>query len=239
MTTQTEQMVAGTLVGTVEPVRPRPRLPAEEAREHALKALATFLSLVTFQRTNGAGQVTQGLRIPRDRIFTHQPDDPEEAQLPSIAFIPAEGIEEYYGLGPSEPIEGTEDEWGMGTVLYRACDYVETFTIEVYCAKHAIRVALRAGIQSVFRMLEESSALRLRLPDYYNQVASFSLEGGNLSDELEGVRNRRRGQLMVQLQVREVFLANYVQLSPIVELGGPDAEHVVDGNLVASLDVDP
>jgi hypothetical protein len=229
--TQTEQMLAGTLVGTVEPVRMRPRLPAKDAREHALEALADFLALVTFQRTNGEGMVTQGFRVPRKRIFTHQPDDPQEAALPSIAFVPAEGIEEYYGLGPAEPIDGTEDVYGQGTMLYRACDWVETFTIEAYCAKHSVRVALKSGIQSVFRMLEESSTLRLKLPRYYDQVATFDLEGGNQSDDLEGVRNRRRGQLAVQLQVREVFLANYVLMKPSVDLGGPGAPEVVDGNL--------
>jgi hypothetical protein len=219
-------MVAGTLNGTVLPFRPMPALPATDAREHALGALADFIALIQFRREMGAGVVAQTFAIKREDIHLYEPDDVHKAKYPSIGFIPAEAQDDYYALGPAAELEDTRDVYGLGTVLMRACDHVETFVIEAYTSKHSLGHAIKAGIQAVFRMLEQSSALRLKLPLYFDQVASFDLEGSNRGEDPDTIRNRRRDQLICRMQVPQVYLRNYVELRPETDFGGVEATDI-------------
>lgn len=217
--------------GSVWPPRPSQPLPDKDAREYALERFALFISLLVFRRTMAPGQKARGFRIPRQRVHVYQPDDVEDVAFPAVAFIPGRGYHEEFGLGPAMPIEETADVYAPGTVLVRQSDYVETFTVEVLSAKHAIRRSVIAGLKQVLRSSEERLSTDLVLPDYYDQVAQFSMAESEYIEGPETVKNRRIGHLYVELRVPEVFLTNYVPLVPIVDLGGPDQDNVFDGNV--------
>lgn len=222
----------GVPMGTVWPPRPPRPLNDKDAREQALERLAEFISLLVFRRTMEPNVPPRGFQLPRDRIHVYQPDDLKDVEFPAIAFLPGRGMHVPQGLGPPLPMEDTQDVYGAGTVLVKQSDYVETFTIEVLSAKHAFRRAIVAGLKQALRSTDTTLSTDLSLPGYFDQVARFWLdESTYIDDNPEVVKNRRRAHLFVELTVPEVFLIDYVELRPIVDLGGADASEVYDGNL--------
>jgi hypothetical protein len=226
-----ELFAFGRPIGEVWPRRPDRPLADKDAREHALEQLRKFISLLVFRRTMEPGAPARGFRVPIDQIHVYQPDDAKLIKLPAIGFLPARGHHEEFGLGPPQPIEETQDVYGPGTVLVYQSDYVELFTVEVFAAKHAIRRGVMAGLKDVLRACDSSAAIGLKLPGYYDRVARFWMPDSQYVQEPEIVKNRRRGQLFIELRVPEVRLVDYVTMRPVVDLGGADASEVYDGNV--------
>lgn len=226
-----ELLAFGKPMGVTWPPRPPRPLPHKDAREYALERLRTFISLLVFRRTMETSRPAQGFRLKEPRIHIYQPDDVHDLTPPAMAFLPGRGFHEPLGLGPPLPIEGTIDKYGQGTVLVWQSDYTELFTIEVFSAKHAIRRAIVAGLKTVLRANETSLSTDLLLPEYFDQVARFWLNESTYLDNPEVVKNRRTAHLFVELVVPEVFLIDYVTLTSIIDLGGPDANEVYDGNV--------
>lgn len=214
--------------GTVVPLRARPKLQDRDSRDAAMRRLRDFIALVVFQLTGDQAKPTYPFSIPKDNIFTDQPDDLEKLPQPGVGFVPARGTHVPFGLGPAVAMEHTRDLYGEGTVLVKQSEYVEQFTVEVWTDKIAMRRAILAGLKQLFRMSDASYALQLTLPNYYDQVASFTLDDSQPIDDDAAVRNRRRGHLYVELRVTDVSLVNYVELDPtiIVEELGPGVELV-------------
>lgn len=228
-----------TPVGTVYPPQPPRPLPDKDPREYALERLKEYLARLRFRRTMATGELPRGFRVPRERIHLFWPDSPVQVRTPSIAFVPGRGTHDYLGLGVPVICSNSADVYGPGTVLVYQSDYVETFTIEVAAAKHAVRRAVMAGIKVALRIGDTSTVVSFNLPDYYNVVARFSLDESEVADNPDAVKNRRIGQLFVEMRVPEVFLVDYTQLQVVVDLGGLDATRVWDGNLFADLDGTP
>lgn len=200
-------------------------LPDKDGRQLALERLKRFVSLLRFRRTARVGQPALGFRLPPESIHLYLPDDPKDANLPSVAFLPGAGLHDTQGLGPPVALEETADLYGPGTAVVRLGEYVEEFVIEVMAAKHAARRAIVAGLTTALRAQEESSALRLSLPDYFGAAASFALLGSSYLEEPAAVKNRRRAHLFVELRVPELAFVRIAKLRPEIQL------HVVDGNL--------
>lgn len=221
-------LLTGVPFGTVWPPKPPPRgLPDKDAREHALKQFKLFVSLLVFNRPGNINEPPIPFKVPEDSIHIYQPDDVKTAELAGIGILPGRGVHQEYGLGPAVVLEDTVDVFGQGTVLVRESEYTEVFTIEIVAAKHAERTAIAAGLKEVLRYADDSYAIRLRLPGYYNQVASFSLNESMPIDDDHAVRNRRRAHLYVELTVPEVFLVWYRLLQPRIDL------EVEDGGVIA------
>lgn len=216
---QAAALMTGLPHGTVYPGPPGPPLQDVDAREHALRTLATFMSLLRFQRTGNEGGPPIPFRIKLDRINVYQPDDVDNhPAAPCIGILPGRVVHEPYGLGPPAVIEGTMDVYGVGTVLVRRSDHIETVGIEVVTAKHAELRGVLAGLKEALQAGDDSGALRLRCPNYFDRVACFRLDESEQIDDEAAALNRRRGHLFVLLQVEEVSLVRYRKMNVRAEV---------------------
>lgn len=210
------QLVVGTLFGNVYPRAPARPLPDFDARTHALRRFADFLSLVEFSRTGDGAAIRY--QIPRANIFIEQPDEVTKLRFPSLAFLGAEGNHEQWQLGPSELIEESRDVYGRDTALLDLGEYTEIFAIEAWTSHPAERRSLIAGLTTLLRMDEQSQALTLTLPNYYNRTADFWLERSRYNDDPDVIRGRRRGAVVVGMQVQEVLLVDVRTMRPVVDI---------------------
>ena len=207
-----------------------PRLQDKDAREFALERLKEFIQCVVFRRTLDAGQEPEAFRLSEKRIHIYQPDDIVTLAPPSIGIVPSRGTHESFGLGPPSICEDSKDVYGQGTVLVIQSEYKELIGVEVWGDKHALRRGMIAGLKQVLRISEQSYALRLSLPAYFDRTVTFALNDSEYIEEPDTARNRRRGHLFLEMTVPEVLLVDYVLLKPYVDL------RVTDGNLELELD---
>lgn len=194
-------------------ILPQPELPDKDAREYALVRLGDFIAALVFRRTGDKDKKqTIPFRIPRESIHHYNPNDGTELTPPAVGLVPGKGVDDIYWLGPPRVIEESKDVYGTNTVLVDLGEYVEEFMIEIFSAKHAERRAVVAGLKDMLRSLQNTSALWLSLPDYFDRVAIFELTGSEYVEDPDTIRNRRRAFLSVTLRVQQVRLVNYVPL---------------------------
>jgi len=191
------------------PPWPAVPLPDIDARTHALRIFAKWLSSLSYRRTMAPGQPSEAFAIGPDRVFIEQPDNVEGLQMPTIGILAGRGQYLTRGLGGAEPDddEATVD----GLALLVPYDYSELLTVEGWGSKIAERRSIVAAIEVAMSTFEGTTDLRLVMPEYYNLVATFSLmERENLEDE--SVRGRRRVHLFVQMRVPVVAAARFATL---------------------------
>jgi len=150
-------------------------------------------------------------QIKRQDIHLYEPDNIRDLPMPALGIIAAAAPNEPYGLGPPEILDETYNVYGEGTALVRIADYVEQITIEAWAQKHAQRRAIVAGLRQVLRMGEQSMALWLSLPNYFDQVAQFTLIDTQPIDD-GAPQERRRAMIVVEMRVPEVVLVDAVEL---------------------------
>lgn len=216
-------------IGQVYPPRPEQPLPDFDARTHALRRLREFLSVLDLHRTNTKGAPPIKYRIPIANIHLEQPDSVVDLKFPGVAFLPGRATHEAYGLGAPDICEGTLDVYGVGTALAVLSDHVEQFTVELWASGRAERRSMVAGISTAMRSSATSYSIRLTLPSYFNQVASFALDSTQYIDDPDVVRGRRRAHLLVTMSVPEVALVNVERLHPLL------AVEVTEGALSTSV----
>ncbi len=211
-------ILEGVPFGTVRPPVARPPLLANDGRMHALRRLKLFLSLLDFSRYGGAGKPVNVFRVPIESIKTEQPDDIHKLLFPAISMLGSEGvIEEDDALGPPDMIEESVDVFGRGTVLVYKGTYVERITLELWGSPRAERAALMSGVGEALTSTDNSYQTRLKLPAYFNQIATFEFLGKTyVDDPVLDQRFRRRGHVFVQLRVPDVQLVNYRLMRPRV-----------------------
>ena len=210
--------VLGPLLGDVYPPTPPRPLPDFDARSRALRRFCDFIAALEFSKTGAVGAPAVPYFVPREQVFEEQPDEPDRLRFPAVAILPGRGVHDNWRLGPVQLIEETFGEFGVGTALADLGEYVEPIVVEAWGNHPSERRSILAGIESVIRFGQTSSALRLSLPDYFNRVATFQLNESQYVDDPDIVRGRRRGQLMLELRVQEVALVDEKTLRPMVEV---------------------
>lgn len=193
-----------------EPPAGQPPLPNIDARTHALRVLAKWFAALVYRRTMAANQQPQAFTIPIESIFIEQPDAVEGLEFPSISIIPGRGQYVTRGLGGSDPDDdlATVD----GRALFVPYDYTELITVEGWGSKIAERRSIVAAIEVAMGAYEGTTDLRLVMPDYFDQVATFSLMERENIDDLEVARGRRRVHLFVQMTVPVIAVARFTTL---------------------------
>lgn len=201
--------------GDVYPPAPAPSGTGFSGREHALRALKRFMACIVFERRGARNQPPIRFMVPSTEINIYEPDDVKNVEMPfTIGVHPGLGSHEAFTLGPAAVDESTMDKYGVGTVLVDRSEYDEQIQIELLSSKHAMLVALECGLSEAFTTWQDSYALRLRLPDYYDQVATFELVTTQYQDDGGAFKNRRRCLLGVNMAVPEVSLVRYKPFRP-------------------------
>ena len=206
--------VVGDPFGTVFPPLPPPAGTGFDAREHALRALQRFISCLAFERRMPAGETSKRFQVPLDQIHIYQPDDIKDVGFPfAMGIRPSRGEHTNVDLGPPDVIEETKDVFGEGTILIERSTYNEQIALEVLGSKQAHRVAMVNGLEEALTMWE-NGILILRLSEYYDQLATFSLVASEYIDDDPVFKNRRRADLYVDMEVPEVSLVRYKPFRP-------------------------
>lgn len=205
-------------VGVVYPPAPAVAMRDKDAREYALERLREYILALVFERTGEQEGQSESFRLSPDNVHTYQPDDVTELGFPALGFLPTRGVSEPYGLGPPVLQDETVDRYAPGTALLLLGDYTEELVLEVVATKQATRRAIVAGLKEALRVGEDTYALKLTLPAYFDQVAQFTLGDVEYLDDPGVVQNRRRAHVHVWLQVTEVALVNVRRLQSSVEV---------------------
>jgi hypothetical protein len=193
------------------PPYPEIPLPDVDARTHALRVFARWLSALVYRRTMAPGMPSEPFSITPDRVFIEQPDNVEGLQFPAIGILPGRGSYLTRGIGGTEPDDATATVDGLALLV--PYDYQELITVEGWGSKIAERRSIVAAIEVAMGTYEGTTDLRLIMPNYYGLVATFSLmERENLEDE--SVRGRRRVHLFIQMTVPVVTAARFLPLIP-------------------------
>jgi hypothetical protein len=209
-------LLQGRPFGEIWPPRPNPRAPSKDGRTIALEILAEYIADLTFYRPMKAGCAPQPFNIPTTSFFIEWPDDVVEQPFPAIAVIP--GRADYRPIGLTSYVEeSTRDMYGKGTVVQWQVEHVETFQLEVHAARIPDRRAIIAGLETAFVPTEQLSGLRFRMPEYYNELVRFVLNGKQLLDDQDAGRSRRKVRFELEMAFNIVALVNYVPLQPVVD----------------------
>lgn len=220
------------LVGVFPAVHPPSPVPPgsadREPRDWALDRLAMYLSRVRYYRTAAVGQPLIEFRIPRSNVRTEQPDSEKELRFPSISFNPGPGFSTEIGLGAGQELPETFGVHGPQTVVVHSADYTERVVLEVWGASIPERRAIMAGVRNAMQAGETGYGIRMRLPGYFGAVAQYTLVESQRIDDADAVRNRRRGQLVVEILVPELQIVGMTRLRPTADVT-VDVE-TLDGN---------
>lgn len=197
----------------------------KEPRDWALERLALYLSRVRYYRTGATGQPAIEFRIPRSNIRTEQPDAEKDLRFPSIAFQPGPGISLEIGLGAGQDDPSTFEVYGPQTVVVHSADYTERVVLEVWGSSIPERRAIMSGVRNALTSGERGYGIRMRLPKYFNAIAQYTLVESQRIDDADAVRNRRRGQLVIELLVPELQLVGINRLRPTVDVTTNDGNY--------------
>ena len=199
-----------------------PPIPAKsaEGRTEALETLFDYLCEITFYRSAGRGKPPIPFQLNRAECYTEWPENMVDLTFPSIGVVPSEPELRPIGLAPVID-ETTKDQFGIGTVVWRLWDYKEVLQLEVWASSPPERRALVEGLQQAFSPSENVSNLRLMLPTYFNQRASYTLTATTRVDD-SAVKNRRLARLRVELSYEIVRHARYAALVPAMFVGVTD-----------------
>jgi hypothetical protein len=194
------------------PPFPTPILPNVDARTAALRVLAQWFSSLAYQRTMSPSAPSEPFAIGPDRVFIEQPDNVEGLQFPAIGIIPGRGQYITRGLGGAEPDDETATVDGLALLV--PFDYTELITVEGIGSKISERRSIIAAIEVAMGSYEGTTDLRLRMPEYYGLVCTFSLMERENVDDLEIPRGRRRVHVFLQMTVPVVVAARFATLDP-------------------------
>jgi len=197
---------------------PSAPLPNIDARTHALRRFAQWLSSLRYMRTMAPGQPAQEFAIEPERVFIEQPDSVENLAMPAIGIIPGRGQYLVRGLGGADVDDSTYGIAGPHTALMTLYDYQEPITVEGWGSKISERRSIIAAIEVAMGSYVGSTDLRLVLPEYFDSVATFTLNERENVDDIEIVRGRRRVHLFIQMTVPVVAVAKATpMLGPYVQ----------------------
>lgn len=190
---------------------------AVDARHVALETLRRFISLLDFSRSGPKGRPSTAFRVQYKDIHTEQPDNVVDMAMPAIAVVANDGTRDSYGLGAGQIDEATVDLPGPGLVLYNIGEWNEELNIEVWGSSRPERRSLVEGMTEALTICEETSTLRLKLPDYWNQVAKFEHLSTRYVEDTS-IDNRRRASMRVALSVPMMRVARYRKMIPQVKV---------------------
>lgn len=221
------KLLQGTPWGTVgSPPKPNPPPPSADGRTACLRVLKRFIAELTFFREGDVDRTTKqrgapiAFQLPLDNIHIEWPDDETSlaTAIPSIVFLSG-GTASYDTIGFTGYVdEATKDIYGKGTVVSWMSEYVESLAVDIWCATKQQRRSILAGLEAALSPTEQMYGLRFRVPDYFNQLVSFSADSREIFDEADNANNRRRARITLDFRFTQVALVNYGPLTVVAEV---------------------
>jgi len=207
------------------PRKPVPPPPAIQPRDHAIRALLDYLSLVEWRHEGREPGSTVGFTIPRSRMHEEKVDDNTTAEFPYLCVDPKRGTwqDEAPPLGPPIVWENTYDG---ESVLVEFGLYKETFNLEVWASSPVMRRAVLAGMDVAFAPTGDFAGMSFTLPNYFGVWCWFGLESTTRFDDANLASRRRYGVCEVELWVPMVQRVPIGYFQPRVRLkvNNPDAD---------------
>lgn len=195
--------------------------PEPDVRVAALEALRAYLAEVDVRFPDGrVGHVA------KEDIFVTASDDRgglSDGALPAIGMAGGASEDELLHLGPPDVDDDTWGVAGPGTALAWIGDYRERVTVEVWAGSDDERSAVMRALRRAFRPADGLGTLALELADYHRVVARYELAGGQVIDDQDAARNRRRAVLQVDVEAQVVEVVGAAKMRPgvRVEVEGP------------------
>lgn len=215
-------LLVGQPLGATLPERSAPRFPAADGRTAALRILRSYVAELTFWSAP-RGKKPEAFRIqPKDvgsgdvkeSFFIEGADKVDDLVMPSIVALPTNRVARVVHSFGTNVMESTRDVYGKGTVLVDlGTSYTEVVPLELWATNSAERRALLAGMRVALSPTENRPSLKLRMPDYFDRVATFTLLG-EIRDDSDAALDRRKAQIDVDVRFQEVGLVNYVGFRP-------------------------
>ena len=196
--------------GTVATYAPNTVTPPS-ARSVALKQLFDYIAELTFYRADRNGR-SIAFQIHRHAMYEEWPDNEVELELPCLAIVPGKGEYIATGFGPWEDLS-TFNTYGEGTVVQAlGTDFSELMMLEVWGASKGERRAVLTGMEAAFSPIEDQFGLKLKLPNYYDEIAYFTPNSSSIVDDANSARNRRVGRMEVLFRIPLLRLITAVKM---------------------------
>ena len=207
-------LIFGRVYGTVWPPRPNPPPLTEDGRTIALRTLAKYIAALNFYRPgNAAGGPPIRFNIPEENFFIEWSDAKQSMPFPSIAVVHDTANYDVIGL-VSYVEEDSLNVFAPNTVVQWQSEYIENIQLEIWCNYKAERRAILSGIETAMSPTEQTSGVRFRMPNYYNQLVCFTLNTRKLIDEPDSMRGRRRATLGIEMRFNIVVLIQATTMTP-------------------------
>lgn len=208
------------LWGDVFPYRESPKILAWDGRTAALRAFRDYICALRFFREGTQLHDRIPFKIKPELFYIDYPDNNDAVNFSegTVTIAPT-GRFAYSPVGLNSWLEeSSANKYGEGTALQIQNDYVETFSLEFWCALKQQRRAFKAGVEQAMMPVEGVSCLRLRAEQYYDRVAKFILKDGSLFDDKNEAIGRRKVQLNIELRIEVVALVRTKPLVPFVQI---------------------
>lgn len=202
--------------GVYPPKANPPPLPLD-GRTVALRILRRYLSELEFLRpgaapVNGAPEGPPvAFHVCEEHILVGWPAAEVEAAFPSIAMLG--GPADYLAIGLGNYIdEDTIDKYQRGTAVQWQSEYSEKVTLEIWADSLPELRGILSGVETALTPTEVMYGIRFRMPEYFGQLVTFSLQSRENVDDADAARGRRRARLVVEMRFNVVALVNVLGL---------------------------
>lgn len=211
-------LIIGVPFGFVYPPPKDPiKLPHMDARTAALRVLRDYIAELVFYRTGDTSTAEPNpFGVPKEQFLIEASDADHDLVFPSIVVPGGEEQFDVPGLN-SYVDESTYNVFAPRTVLQVQYEHLEMLTLELWTTSRAERRSLLAGLIASLMPTEAMWGIRFRVPDYYDQVVTFSPDSASrLDEEFHVEAGRRIGKLRVEMRIPVVALVYAETLEPFV-----------------------
>lgn len=130
-----------------------------------------------------------GRRQTLARVLSHWSDEQTEAKYPSAVVLPV-GKGTYEGPMTPRPIASAAD--GGDRRVMRYAEFVQSFTVDVWCNTPNARIALAAMLEEAFNPVDWRYGFEVWLPFFHSLRGGFSMLDVEYEDAEDAAKRRWR-----------------------------------------------
>lgn len=170
-----------------------------DVRTALLRGLREYMENLSYAAPGGS-------RLRFLKIEETWPEPDQNAKYPSANLYTEEpGVYDASGFAPSFA------QLPDGRVLQSAAEFTQTITIDLWCTNATERMGLIAMLEDAFDPVDWMSGFRLRLPHYFNAVATFIKANIMAVDSTENANRRwRLASMTLQATVPQIRMVGAV-----------------------------